>query len=101
MTTTICPNCGHEFDPDPKIIHLHKHRHFSTKMMDRLRAGFDQARRDLNAAYVSTQQVAVRAFISEGHARRGLLILEELGEIERRGNKGGWFKTDRFDRSAV
>lgn len=96
--TVTCPDCGCQFEPDHKIIHLRETLHFSIDM-NLLRTAFKQAWRDSGAVRVTTRQVATTAGISEGHCRRGLRILAAAGEILKIGEKSGWKIVDRFDRS--
>src|SRR5688572_30100651 len=99
MKTVTCPECGHQFDPDHKIIHLRQKLHFNIDLVY-FRAAFDRAWRNSGAAHathpaskkISTQEVATESGLSIEHCRRGLRVLAAAGEIKRVGIKAGWQK---------
>lgn len=112
MTTITCPQCGCEFEPEQKIIHLKEKLHFNMDMLI-FRRGVYRAWRKSGAALivdsetvarVSTKEIASEIGFSEKHVLRGLRILEATGEIEQVGAKSGWRITEKivpFVRSAV
>lgn len=87
MTRIICPNCGHEIDPEQRVIHLRREYYFAMNLeMLRRAAAADQR----DNGKVTTRSMASRVPISETHLKRGLNILEKLGELERIGKRSGW-----------